>query len=122
VENEERRVSLGLSEANTSDVSGEVLEPDTWSFSKTVERSGEKTDVVRPVWIDKASRLLTIDVVGEVAMKKGIGDVQLVRRPPVRSDESQNGADRRRLDNGGERLAKVDVGALIEAAHNPSRL
>jgi hypothetical protein len=43
VEDEQRRVHLGLNEAERHDVLGEMLEPHTWCLAKSVERPREQT-------------------------------------------------------------------------------
>jgi hypothetical protein len=120
VEDEQRRVHLGLNEAERHDVLGEMLEPHTWCLAKSVERPREQTHSIWLRGVGETGGLLTVDLLMEIAMKKCIGDIELVSRPSVCGDESEDGADCRRLDDGRESLAEVDARPLIEAVHHPS--
>ena len=77
------------------------------------------------VWmssIDKTGGLLVVHFLGEVSMKKGVGDVHLMHRPRSRDGKVQNSADRARFDNRGERVREVNAGMLMKATDHPARL
>jgi hypothetical protein len=56
-----------------------------------------------------------------MSVQESVGDVELVGRPLLVRDETQDGADRRRLDDGGESLPKIDAGSLAVTTDNPTR-
>jgi hypothetical protein len=72
--------------------------------------------------IDKASRLLTIDLPSKVSMKKRIGDIHLVNWPATRDRKLQHGANRARFNNRSKGLGEVDAGTLTETADHPTSL
>ena len=74
--------------------------------------------MVRVSRVNKARRLLTVDGLLQVSVKKGVLHVQLVDRPAPGSGDAEDDADRRRLDDGAERLIVVDAVALSEAAND----
>jgi len=78
--------------------------------------------MVRMSRVNKAWRLLTVDGLLQVFVKKGVLHVQLVDRPAPGSGDAEDDADRRWLDDGAERLIVVDAVALSEAANNPASL
>jgi hypothetical protein len=72
--------------------------------------------------VDKASRLLTIDLLSKVAMKKHIRDIHLMNWPSTRDCELQNGADHARFNNRRKSLGEVDASTLTETTDHPSSL
>ena len=72
--------------------------------------------------VDEAGRLLTVDGLLQVSVKKGVLHVHLVDRPTPGSGDAEDDADRRRLDDRVERLIVVDAVALSEAADHPAGL
>jgi hypothetical protein len=75
-----------------------------------------------PIWVDEARRLHAVDLLVKVAMEEGILDVKLMHMPCAGRGDAENDADGGRLDDGTERLIKVNAGLLREATDNPSRL
>jgi len=69
--------------------------------------------------IDEAWRLLAIDGLLEMAVKKSVLHVQLMDQPSVRSRDAEDGPDGGRLDNRVERLVVVNVMPLGEVADHP---
>ena len=109
-------------EAKLSKIGGEPLVPCARSLLETIERSLQETHMVRMSRVNKAWRLLTVDGLLQVSVKKSVLHVQLVDRPAPGSGDAEDDADRRWLDDGAERLIVVDAVALSEAANNPASL
>ena len=63
----------------------------------------QETDVVGSRQVDEARRLLNVDRLVQMAVKKGVLHIQLMYRPGTRGDDAD------RLDNRTERLVVVDV-------------
>ena len=78
VVDEEEAVRLGGGEAQLMQVCGKALEPCAWRLLEPVKRLAQKADIIRTRWIDKASRLLIVHRLNNVAVEKGIFVVQLV--------------------------------------------
>ena len=76
--------------------------------------------MVRSSRVDEARRLLEIDSLLEVAVKKSILHVQLMNRPGAGDCYAEDGVDGGRLDDGAERLVVVDVVSLGEAVDHPT--
>ena len=72
--------------------------------------------------VNKAWRLLIVDGLLQVFVKKCVLHVQLVDRPAPGSGDAEDDADHRRLDDGAECLIVVNAVALSEAANNPASL
>jgi hypothetical protein len=68
-------------EPKLSKVHGESLVPSSWGLLKTIERPLEEANMVRSSRVEKARRLLTVDSLLKVAVKKGVLHVQLVHGP-----------------------------------------
>jgi len=109
-------------EAKLSKIGGEPLVPCARRLLETIERSLQETHMVRVSRVNKAWRLLTVDGLLQVSMKKSVLHVQLVDRLAPGSGDAEDDADRRRLDDRVERLIVVDAVALSEAANNPASL
>jgi hypothetical protein len=78
---EERDILLGGDEAKPVGEVGKSLVPGPWSLFEAVEGLVQTTHIVQTPGVNEARRLLTIDLLVKVAMKKGILDVELVNRP-----------------------------------------
>jgi hypothetical protein len=78
---EERDILLGGDEAKPVGEVGKSLVPGPWSLFEAIEGLVQTTHIVRTPGVNEARRLLTIDLLVKVAMKKGILDVELVNRP-----------------------------------------
>jgi hypothetical protein len=72
VVHEERRVRLGLNEAQCCHMTDETLEPRPWCLSEAIEGARQKTHVVRVLRINEAGRLLAVHLFLQIAVKKGI--------------------------------------------------
>ena len=71
--------------------------------------------------VNKPSGLLTEDLLLEVTMKEGVGDVHLVHRPSTGDRKVENRAYRAGLDDRSEGVGGVDASTLSEATNDPSR-
>lgn len=71
--------------------------------------------------INKPGRLLAEDLLLEVTMEEGVGDVHLVHRPSTGDRKVENHVYHVGLDDRSEGLGKVDASTLSEATNNPSR-
>ena len=60
VVHEERRVRLGLNEAQCCHMTDKTLEPRPWCLSEAVEGVRQKTHVVRALRINEAGGLLAV--------------------------------------------------------------
>ena len=78
--------------------------------------------MIRLSGVDEADGLLTVDLLGEMAMKERVGDVHLVNGPRARDRQLQDSADRARFDNRGEGVGEVHTGALTETTNHPASL
>ena len=72
--------------------------------------------------VEETRGLLAEDLLLEMAVKKGVGDVHLVHGPRTGDRELKDGADRPGLDNRGEDVGEVDAGTLAKATNHPPRL
>jgi len=70
----------------------------------------------------KTGRLGAVYCLGQIAMEKGILDIQLMNRPAARECQGQNCADSSRFDNRTEGLIKINTWALCEATKHPTGL
>lgn len=69
--------------------------------------------------IDETRRLLIIDDILKVVVKKHILHVQLVNRPRARDEDAQYSLDHCRLDDGSESLVVIDDVLLRETSNKP---
>src|SRR4051812_182559 len=72
--------------------------------------------------VDEARGLLAENLLLEVTMHEGVGDVHLAYGPCTGDRELKYGADRPRLDYRGEGVGEVDAGTLTKATNHPPRL
>jgi len=79
-------------------------------------------DVIRSGGVDESRRLLAVDRLVEVAVKKGVLHVELVDGPGTRSGDAENSPDGCRFDHRAECLVVVYAVLLGEAADDPARL
>jgi hypothetical protein len=78
---EEGHIRLGGDEPKPMREVGKALVPRPGRLLEPVERLAETTDIVRTTSVNKAGRLLTVDLLIKSAMEEGVLDVQLVNRP-----------------------------------------
>ena len=72
--------------------------------------------------VNKSGGLLAEDLLLEVTMEEGIGDVHLVHRPSTGDCKVENHANRAGLNNQSEGVGEVDASMLSEATNDPARL
>ena len=101
---------------------GKPLVPSAWGLLKAVKRLVQATHVVRAASVNKAGRLLAVDLLVKSAMEKSILDVELVNWPRPRDRKAENDADHRRLNNRAECLIKINALLLRITSYHPSRL
>jgi hypothetical protein len=100
----------------------ETLVPGSRSLLEAVQGLVKPTNMSRMHGVDKARRLLTIDLLVKIPMKKCILDVQLMNRPGSRDGNAKDDANRGRLDDWTESLIKINTMLLREPTNNPSCL
>src|SRR3989337_901681 len=72
--------------------------------------------------VDETGGLLTVNLLLEVAMKEGVGDIHLMNRPATGDRELKDGADRARFDNRCKRLSEVNASMLPKPTDHPASL
>jgi hypothetical protein len=77
----QRRVGLGLHEAQCHEVRSQSGVPRPRGLLEAVEGPVEPADHVRARGVHKARRLTTVDGLGEGAVQEGVLDVELVNWP-----------------------------------------
>ena len=65
-------------------------------------------------WVNKPGGLLTEDLLLEVTMEEGVGDVHLVHRPSMGDNKVENRAYRAGLDDRSKGVGEVDASTLSE--------
>jgi len=78
--------------------------------------------MIRSRRVDEAWRLLTVDGLLKMTMKKGVLHVELVDRPRARGSNAENNPDGGRFNNWTEGLIVVDAVLLRETPDNPASL
>jgi len=101
--NKEGHVGGRSCEAAPPDEAREPLVPRPGHLLESVQGLLQETDVVGSRRVDEARRLLNVDRLVQMAVKKGVLHIQLMYRPGTRGDDAD------RLDNRTERLVVVDV-------------
>ena len=79
----------------------------------------QEIDVVGGRQVDEVGRLLAVDGLVQMAVKKDVLHVQLMYRPGARGGDAEDNPDGGRFDNRAERLVVVDAVPLREATNNP---
>ena len=120
--NKEGRVGGRRSEARPLDEAGEALVPCSGRLLEPIQGLLQETDVVGSGWVDEAGRLLTVDRLVQMAVKKGVLHVQLMDRPGARSGDAEDDPDGGRFDNRAERLVVVDAVPLRKTTNDPPGL
>ena len=87
MKNKEGAVGFGGDEVELLQVSGGPLESGTRCLIQAVERFAQETNNIWLHRVDKARRLLTEHLLRQMAMEKGVLDVELVYWPVARSRE-----------------------------------
>ena len=119
---EQRGIRAGGHEAKLLKEGSDPLVPSTRGLLEPIERAREQAHVIRLGGVDEADRLLAVDLLGKVAMKKRVGDIHLVDGPGARDRQLQDGADGTRFDNRSESVGEVHTGTLAETANDPTSL
>ena len=70
--------------------------------------------------INRPGVLLAEDLLLEVTMEEGVGDVHLVHRPSTGDRKVENRAYRAGLDDRSEGVGEVDASTLSEATNDPT--
>jgi hypothetical protein len=78
--------------------------------------------MLRTSGVDEARRLLAVDHLIKIAMKKGVLDVQLMNRPSTRGGDAEDDTDHGGLDDGAESLIEINSRLLGETANNLASL
>ena len=107
--NKEGRVGGRSSEAGPLNEAGEPLVPRPGRLLESVQGLLQETDVVGSRRVDEARRLLNVDRLVQMAVKKGVLHIQLMYRPGTRGGDAEDDPDGGRLDNRTERLVVVDA-------------
>jgi hypothetical protein len=89
-----------------------ALVPGAWCLLQPIQGAGVQTHMIGMLGVDEPSGLLTVHLLGEMAMEEGVGDIYLVHRPSSGSGEVQNSPDHARFDNRSKRIREVDTGVL----------
>ena len=118
--NKERGIRAGVAKAELMKKRRIALIPSTRSLLESVKGPREQADVVGMCWINEPRGLLAEDLLLEVTMKKGVGDVHLVHRPGTGNRKVENRAYRTGLDHRSKGVGEVDAGSLPEATNNPA--
>ena len=119
--NKEGRIRGRSSEARPLDEAGEplVLVPRPGRLLESVQGLLQDTDVIGCRRVDETGRLLAVDSLIQVAMKKGVLHVQLMNGPRSGGGDAEDDADGGRLDNRAESLVVVDAVLLRETTNDP---
>jgi hypothetical protein len=120
--NKEGGVGSGGDKTEVSKERGESLVPRSGSLLEPVQGLLEQVDVVGSGRVDETRRLLAVDSLLKVTMKKSIVHIELVKRPATGRGNTQDGPNGRRFDNRTEGLIVVDTNLLVVAADNPAGL
>jgi hypothetical protein len=87
---------------------GESLVPRSGSLLEPVQGLLEQADVVGSDRVDETRRLLAVDSLLKVTMKKSILHIELVKSPATGRGNTQEGLNGRRFDNRTEGLVVVE--------------
>lgn len=117
---EQGRVRTGCDEAELDDECREPLEPGPRRLSKPVQGLVEEVDGVGAISVDEADGLLTVDLLFDVFVQEGIGDIKLFGLPIPRGCDSKDSTNGCRFDDRCKCFTEVDTSALSEAADNPT--
>jgi len=118
----ERGVRDRGDEAQGADVAGEALVPRPRGLLESIQGLLQQADMIWRSWVDKTRRLLAVDRLLQMAMKKSILHVELMDGPGARDGEAEDDPYRGWFDNWTEGLVVVDAVLLQEPANNPPGL
>ena len=104
----ERGVRDRGDEAQGADVAGEALVPRPRGLLESIQGLLQQADMIWRSWVDKTRRLLAVDRLLQMAMKKSILHVELMDGPGARDGEAEDNPYRGRFDNRTESLVVVE--------------
>ena len=119
---EEGAVGLGGHEAKALEMRRKPVKPRLWRLLESIQGLAQEADIIGMSFVDEAGGLLIVHCLREIAVEKGVLDVELVNWPVASSCQVQDGADGRLLYNQRECLVEVEAGALREASDHPASL
>lgn len=99
----------------------DALVPSARSLLESVQEPRKQAHVVGKRWVNKPGGLLAEDLLLEVTMEEGVGDVHLMHRSSTGDRKVENRAYRAGLDNQSEGVGEVDASRLSEATNDPAR-
>jgi len=118
--NKEGRVGGRSCEAAPPDKAGEPQVLHLGRLLEYVQGLLQEIDVVGSRRVDEARRLLNVDHLVQMAVKKGILHIQLMYRLGKRGGDTEDDPDGGRLDNRTEHLVVVNAVLLGEPTNDPS--
>jgi len=117
---EQGRVRNQGNKSNLFDVCGKPLIPSTRSLLQAIKRLLQKANMIMKGWINKTWRLLAVDCLIKMTMKKSILDIQLMNRPMTRGCNTQNCPDCSWFNNRTESLIIVNAMLLRKSPNHPT--
>jgi hypothetical protein len=119
---EEGDTRLRGGEAEAMSIVSKPLVPSLRGLLEAVERFVQTTHKLGSSRIDEAGRLLAVDLLVKIAMKKGILDVQLMNWLATRGGDDEDDADDCRPSDGAEGLIKINTWLQGKTSNNPAGL
>ena len=116
---EERGIQAGRAEPKLVDKHRDALVPSARSLLESVQGPRKQEHMVGKRWVNKPVGLLAEDLLLEVTMEEGVGDVHLVHRPSMGDRKVENRAYHAGLDDRSEGVDEVDASTLSEATNDP---
>jgi hypothetical protein len=119
---EEGDIRLRGSEAEAMSIVSEPLVPSPRGLLEAVERFVQTMHKLGSSRIDEAGRLLAVDLLVKIAMKKAVLDVQLPNWPAMRGGDAEDNVNGCRLGDEAEGLIKINTWLLGKTSNNPAGL
>ena len=91
-------------------------------MSQSIQGLVEAADNLRAIRVDEPNRLLTQDILFEVAVEECVGDIKLSCRTLLGRNNGEHCLYGRRLDHLRECFLEIHPSTLCEFAHHPSSL
>jgi hypothetical protein len=92
-EDEYEHVRLGLNKHQGGDVHCELVVPCPGCLLQPIQRLVEKADMIRLRWINKSSRLATVDNLREGVVQEHILHIKVMNGPGAADDQGEHYAD-----------------------------
>ena len=86
------------------------VKPRLWRLLESIQGLAQEADIIGMSFVDEAGGLLIVHCLREIAVEKGVLDVELVNWLVASSSQVQDGADGRLLYNQRECLVEVEAG------------